>query len=61
MTQRKGGKTMANLAIIVSTDRPNREERYPRTWLLYKDKDTIEIQVTHDSHNRPFVLDKNVA
>ena len=52
---------MANLAIIVSSDRPIREERYPRTWLLYKDKDTIEIQVTHDRHNRPFVRDKNVA
>ena len=52
---------MANLAIIVSNDRPTREERYPRTWLLYKDKDTIELHVTHDSRNRPFVLDKNVA
>ena len=52
---------MASLAIIVSNDRPLREERYPRTWLLYKDKDTIEIHVTHDSHNRPFVLAKNVA
>ena len=61
VTQRKGGETMANLAIIVSNDRPIREERFPRTWLLYKDKDTIEIQVTHDSHNRPFVRDKNVA
>ena len=61
VTQRKGGKTMANLAIIVSNDRPIREERYPRTWLLYRDKDTIEIQMTHDSHNRPFVRDKNVA
>ena len=46
VTQRKGGKTMANLAIIVSNDRPIREERYPRTWLLYRDKDTIEIHVS---------------
>jgi hypothetical protein len=52
---------MANLAIIASNDQPIREERYPRTWLLYKDKDTIEIQVKHDGHKRPFVLDKNVA
>jgi len=52
---------MANLAIIVSNDRPIREERYPRTWSLYSDKDTIEIHVTHDSHNRPFVHVKNVA
>ena len=45
---------MANLAIIVSNDRPIREDRHPRTWLLFRDKDTIEIHVTHDSHNRPF-------
>ena len=54
-------KTMANLAIVVSNDQPIREETYPRTWLLYKDKDTIEIHVTHDRHKRPFVLDKGVA
>lgn len=52
---------MASLAIIANNDRPIREERYPRTWLLYKDKDTFEIHVTHDSHNHPFVRDKNVA
>ena len=52
---------MASLAIIANNDRPIREARYPRTWLLYKDKDTIEIHLAHDSHNRPFVRDKNVA
>jgi hypothetical protein len=57
----KGEKTMANLRIIVSNDRPIREEKYPRTWLLYKDNDTIEVHVTHDSHNRPFVLDNGAA
>ena len=57
----KGEQTMANLRIIVSNGRPIREETYPRIWLLYKDKDTIEVHVTHDSHNRPFVLDKGAA
>ena len=52
---------MANLRIIVSNDRPIREGKYPRTWLLCKDKDTIEVHVTHDSLNRPFVLDKGAA
>ena len=52
---------MANLSLIVSNDRPMREAKYPRTWLLYKDKDTIEVHVMHDSHNRPFVLDNSVA
>jgi len=49
---------MANLRFIVSNDQPIREEKYLRTWLLYKDKDTIEVHVTHDSLNRPSVLDK---
>ena len=57
----KGEKTKANLRIIVSNDRPIREEKYPRTWRLYKDKNTIEVHVTHDSHNRPFVVDKGAA
>jgi hypothetical protein len=57
----KGEKAMANLRIIVHNDRPVREEKNPRTWLLYKDKDTIEVHVTHDSQNRPFVLDKGAA
>ena len=57
----KGEKTMANLRIIVSNDRPIREEKYPRNWVLFKDKGTIEFHVTHDSHNRPFVRDKGAA
>jgi hypothetical protein len=61
ITSEPKGEKMANLRIIVSNDRPIREEKYPRTWLLYKDKDTIEVHVTHDSHNRPFVLDNGAA
>ena len=52
---------MANLAIIVCNHRPICEETHPRTRLLHKDKDTIEIHVTHDRHNCPFVLDKGGA
>jgi hypothetical protein len=36
---------MANLSVIFSNDQPKREEKYPRTWPLYKNKDTIEIRV----------------
>jgi hypothetical protein len=61
ITSEPKGENMANLRIIVSNDRPIREEKYPRTWLLYKDKDTIEVHVAHDSHNRPFVLDNGAA
>jgi hypothetical protein len=52
---------MANLRVIGSNDQPKREEKYPDTWLLYKDKDMIEIHVRHDNHHRPFVLDKGAA
>lgn len=52
---------MANLRLIVSNDLPIREEKYPRTWLLFKHKKTIEVHVRHDSHNRAVVLDKGVA
>jgi hypothetical protein len=60
-SETKVEKTMANLRIILSNDRPIREEKYPRTRLLYNDKDIIEVHVTHDSHNRLFVLDKGAA
>ena len=52
---------MADLRVIVSNDEPKREEEYPQIWLLYKDRETIEIYVRHDNHNRPFVLDKGAA
>jgi hypothetical protein len=57
----EGNTTMANLTIMVSNDQPKREQKYPPTWLLYKREDTIEIHVSHDSYNRPFVLDKGAA
>lgn len=52
---------MANLMIIVSNNQPKREEQYPRTWLLYKGEETIEVHVAHDSQSRPLVLDKGAA
>lgn len=52
---------MANLMIIVSNDQPKREEQYPRTWLLHKGSDTIEVHVAHDNENRPRVLVKGAA
>jgi hypothetical protein len=53
--------TMANLRAIVSNDMPIREENYPRTWFLYKDKHIIEIHVRHDRQHRPFVFGKGAA
>ena len=52
---------MTNLRAIVSNGTPIREENYPRTWFLYKDKDIIEIHVRHDRQNRPFVCGKGAA
>ena len=52
---------MAILSVIVSNDRPIREAHHPCTWLLIKDKDIIEVRVTHDGDNRPVVLGKSAA
>jgi len=60
---RKEGTTMtANLVIVVSNPQPNRERRYPGTWLLYsRGHDPLEVHVAQDSLARPHVLDKSVA
>ena len=52
---------MAKLIIIHSNDQPMREDKYPQTWLLYKDDHTIQFHVMHDRHNRPVVVDKGAA
>ena len=46
---------MTSLRLIVSNDMPVREETYPSSWLLYKHKQTVEVHVRHDDHNRPSV------
>ena len=49
----------ANLAIMVNNPAPHREERYPRTWLLYTlGQDPVEVQVEHDDKKTPYVLNK---
>ena len=36
----------ADLVIVVSNDQPSREEQYPRTWLLYRERQgTVEVRV----------------
>jgi hypothetical protein len=52
---------MAKLRIIAKNEQPNREQRYPQTWLLHKQDNTIQIQVKHDGLNRPFILNKAAA
>ena len=52
---------MAKLGIIASTDRPIREEKHRRIWLLHKNKDTVLLHISHDAQERPFVLNKGVA
>jgi hypothetical protein len=52
---------MAKLRIVAKNEQPNREDRYPQTWLLYKQDNTIEIQVKHDELNRPFVFNRAAA
>jgi hypothetical protein len=59
---RKEGTTMtANLEIVVNNPTPHREERYPRTWLLYRGgQGPVEVRVGHDDNHAPDVLN-NVA
>ena len=52
---------MAKLMIIHSNDQPMREDKYPQTWLLYKDDNTIQLHVMLDPHHRPVVVDKGAA
>jgi hypothetical protein len=40
---------MASLIVIFSNDQPKREEKYPRIWLLHKNKDIIEIRIKHST------------
>jgi len=60
---KKEGKTMtANLVVIASNDRPNRQESCPRTWLLYMHgQDAVEFHVAFDPNDRPYVLNKSAA
>jgi len=59
---KEGTIMTANLVIVISNPQPNRERRYPGTWLLYsRGRDPLEVQVAHDSLDRPRVLNKSVA
>ena len=61
-SDRDGTTMAANLVIVVSNDQPNREERYPNTWVLYRrGQDAVEVHVVHDPDHRPYVLGKAVA
>jgi len=45
--EQQGDPTMASLTVIWSNDQPKRQETTPRTWLLYNNRDIIEIDVRH--------------
>lgn len=52
---------MARLIVIASNEKPERESRFPETWLLHKENKTIEVRVMHDGLKRPFVREKSAA
>jgi hypothetical protein len=53
---KEGTIMTANLVIVVNNSQPNRERRYPGTWLLYsRGRDPLEMYVAHDSLDRPHV------
>lgn len=52
----------SSLFIVITNPKPNREQHYPRTWLLYtQGKDPVEVHVSHDNSNKPHVLDRGAA
>ncbi len=47
---------MANLAIVMKNPGPNRENSYPRTWLLYKpERKTLKLILTRSIESKPRV------
>lgn len=56
--EQQGDPKMAKLTVISRNDQPIRQETHPLTWLLYKDKEIIEIHVTH---HRQTLIDKTHA
>jgi hypothetical protein len=56
-----GDMAMAKLIVIRTNAQPQREKKYPQTWLLYKHDNTIQLHVRHDRHNCPVVVDKGAA
>jgi hypothetical protein len=51
---------LTELAIAVRNPEPDREMCQPRTWLLYRRGEPLEIQIMHDEDNKPHVLAKRV-
>lgn len=52
----------ADLTIILKNQAPNREERYPRTWLIYpSSRDAVKVHVTHSGVGSPRVVDKKAV
>jgi len=50
------------LTVVLSNPSPNREQRYPCTWLLYAAGSVIfRVHVAHDGKGRPQVVDKTAS
>jgi hypothetical protein len=53
---------LANLMIVVSNDKPSREQQYASTWLLQRrGQNVVEVHVARDSENKPHVRDKKLV
>jgi hypothetical protein len=52
----------SNLFIAAQNAEPEREEQYPRCWLLFKQRhEPIALRVERDPANRPHVMNKSAA
>lgn len=55
------GDNYASLTIIARNATPDREEDYPRTWMVNSGEQAITVHVAHDRASRPYVEDKSAA
>ncbi|HZQ24048.1 MAG TPA: hypothetical protein VFA89_14755 [Terriglobales bacterium] len=51
-----------NLQLVRNNPDPDRERRYPSTWLLHTPgQDAVEVRVERDSVRRPRVVGRSAA
>ena len=56
-----GNDNQAKLTIIAWNTAPNREKRYPFTWMLHSGGHAIRLHVAHDLASHPYIEDRWAA
>ena len=50
-----------NLEIVARNEEPSREETYPRTWLVYCNESTLEVDVEYNNQGKLLVVGRTAA